>query len=149
MGRWLSWGRWGPDPSRWRWGAEHRVRAEHPLAAEAPDAWPTLDVDLPGDGDTVRAASYGSGSFRVTGVAVARYVFDVGAWDQLLWAVPGGTAEQGPAALNQLDAWAAGKLLPMWYSEEALRPHVISHTHLVWPGGDGSAPGQSPPLGAN
>ncbi len=125
--------RWGSDPSRWRWDAAHRVRAAHALAAEGSDRGPTLDVGLPGDGDTVRAASYGPGSFQVTGASVARYVFDVGAWDQSRWVVPGGTAERGPTALNQLDAWAGGKLVPMWYSEAALQKHVISRTSLRGP----------------
>lgn len=134
---------WGSDPSRWRWDAAHRVQAAHPLEAEAPDTWPTLDVGLPGDGDTVRAASYGPGSFHVTGASVARYVFDVGDWDRSGWVIPGGTTERGPTALNQLDAWARGKVVPMWYSEAALQPHVTSSTHLRGPGEDAcAAPGK-------
>lgn len=125
--------RWGPDPSRWRWGGAHRLQAAHALAAEAPNHWPTLDVGLPGDGDTVRAASYGPGSFQVTGASVARYVFDVGHWDQSGWVVPGGTAESGPMAVNQLDLWTAGQLVPMWYTEEALQPHIVEGTPLAGP----------------
>jgi penicillin amidase len=141
-------GRWGPDPSQWRWDAGHRVQVAHALAADGSDRWPTLDVGLPGDGDTVRAASYGPGSFQVTGASVARYVFDVGAWDQSLWVVPGGTAERGPTALTQLEAWAAGTLLPMWYSEDALKPHITTCREVGGPAGAGGAPMEENPAGA-
>ncbi len=121
----------GPDPSRWRWGALHRLAAQHPRASKDSDAgWPTLAVELPGDGDTVRAASYGPGSFQVTGASVARYVFDLGNWDASGWVVPGGTAERGPGALSQLDAWASGQLIPMWFSEVALAAHVVRRDQL-------------------
>ncbi|MDA8198554.1 MAG: penicillin acylase family protein [Thermaerobacter sp.] len=141
--------RWGPDLSRWRWDAAHRVQAAHPRAAGGSGPWPRLDVGLPGDGDTVRAASYGPGSFQVTGASVARYVFDVGAWDQSRWVVPGGTAEVGPTALNQLDAWAAGTLLPMWYSEDALKPHITTCWELGAPTGTGGAPMGNNPSSAS
>jgi penicillin amidase len=117
-----AWAAGRPDEATRTWGEVHVLAAAPAAAAVLPSA--TLvrlpDTPLPGDGDTVRAAAYGSGSFRVTLASVARYVFDLSDWDRSQWVVPGGVAGSGPHAMDQLGAWEAGRLLPMPYSEAAV-----------------------------
>jgi penicillin amidase len=117
---------YGANIDNWRWGAAHRVAARHPLADQGVDGLPVIDAALPGDSDTVRAASYGPLGFGVTGSSVARYVFDLGDWDRSLWIIPGGVQEIGPHALDQLPGWLAGEPAPMWYSRAAVEAHTVT-----------------------
>ncbi len=114
--------RYGPEPSAWRWGEAHRLSVAPPVVLQGEDEG-GIDIPLPGDGESVRAASFGPGSFLVTGSSVARYVFDVGDWDRSLWVLPGGSAERGPYARNLLPLWADGQFVPMWYGDEAVAAH--------------------------
>jgi penicillin amidase len=117
---------YGGNVRQWRWGAAHRVSARHPLATQGVADLPVIDAALPGDSDTVRAASYGPLGFGVTGASVARYVFDLGDWDRSLWIIPGGVQEIGPHALDQWAGWLAGEPVPMWYSRAAVEAHVVT-----------------------
>lgn len=125
---------YGSDPARWHWGDVHRVVVRHALSETgAADGLPSIDAALPGDSDSVRAASYGPTGFAVTGASVARYVFAVGNWDASLWIVPGGVQEVGPHALDQLGGWLQGVPVPMWYSEEAVAAHTAGEETIAVP----------------
>lgn len=127
-------GQYGSHPEQWRWGLAHQVVAHHPLAGQAGLAGlPAIAARLPGDSDTVRAASYGAATFAVTGTSVARYVFDLDHWDHSAWIIPGGVAEMGAHALDQLDSWKTGGLAPMWFTEAAVSSHVVEERVLPTP----------------
>jgi penicillin amidase len=110
------------------WGEVHRPRLSHPLSALFPEAAPMLDPPaepLAGDGDTVQAngliaplgprAAYG---------ALARYSFDVGAWENSRWSVfLGASGHPGsPHYADQHAMWAACAMALMradWAALEA------------------------------
>ncbi|MBY0335707.1 MAG: penicillin acylase family protein [Acetobacteraceae bacterium] len=110
------------------WGETHRPRFAHPLSGLFPNAAPLLDppaLALGGDGDTVQAnglvAPFGP---RAAYGALARYVFDVGAWENSRWSVfLGASGHPGsPHYRDQHEAWAACRMLPMvsdWSALEA------------------------------
>ena len=60
----------------------------------------------------IAAAGYG-----LTSTSVARYVFDLGDWEQSAWIVPlGASGHPGsPHYADQAPAWAECRLLPMRY----------------------------------
>lgn len=103
------------------WGDIHAVRFAHPLAGLFPPATPSLNPaghPVGGDNDTVFAA----GCLSATGLsavygAVARYVFDVGAWQNCRWIVVSGASGQpeSPHYMDQHKAWANCELVPMLY----------------------------------
>ncbi len=114
--------RYGSEPGTWRWGDAHRLSVAPPVDIQGEHEG-GIDIPLPGDGESVRAASFGPESFLVTGSSVARYVFDIGDWDRSLWVLPGGSAERGEYARNLLPLWAAAQFVPMWYGEAAVAAH--------------------------
>jgi penicillin amidase len=105
------------------WGEVHRPRFAHPLSALFRDAAPLLDPPaaraIGGDGDTVLANGLlpASGP-RATYGALARYCFDVGAWDNSRWAVfHGASGHPGsPHHADQHAAWAETRMVPMRYA---------------------------------
>ena len=71
-----------------------------------------------GDNETVLAnGCYSSTGTRAVYGAVARYVFDVGAWDNSSWVVVTGASgdPDDPHYLDQHERWAAGETVPMRY----------------------------------
>jgi penicillin amidase len=99
----------------------HITRPEHPLSAAFPAAAARLNppaVAMGGDGDTVQAASFiASAGYGLTSTSVARYVFDLGDWEQSAWIVPlGASGHPGsPHYADQARDWASCRLLPMRY----------------------------------
>jgi penicillin amidase len=128
--------RLGDDLSTWRWGALHRCAPHHPLAGDDPERARRLNpppVEVGGEGDTVFAAAHPAGyGYGVTTASVARYVFDLADWDQSRWIVPLGTSGEptSPHFADQQQAWAAGELVPMRYSWEAITDAAESTTTL-------------------
>jgi penicillin amidase len=102
----------------------HRTRVVHPLARSFPDVADELNprsVSMGGDGDCVQAGSAELGTY-VLHSSVARYVFDVGDWDNSGWIVPMGSSghPESPHYADQLDDWADVRLRPMLYSADAI-----------------------------
>jgi penicillin amidase len=103
------------------WGEPHRVRMAHPLAALFPSAASQLEpagASVGGDNDTVLA----TGCYAATGLAaaygaVARYVFDVGAWDNSQWVLFHGSSGHpaSPHYNDQHRDWAECRMVPMLY----------------------------------
>jgi penicillin amidase len=103
------------------WGRQHPAAMVHPLATQFPQAAAQLSPmgsDLGGDNDTVLANGClsSSGTKAVYG-AVARYVFDVGAWQNSRWVVFAGVSGNpaSPHYTDQHTAWAEGRMVPMLY----------------------------------
>jgi penicillin amidase len=63
---------------------------------------------------------------RAAAASVARYVYDLGDWDNSGWVVPHGVSGVRGSGndLGQRDAWLAGELLPMLYSEQAVNKNT-------------------------
>ena len=128
--------RLGPDPAAWRWARLHRTQPRHPLSVSHPELADLLDpppVPMGGDGDTVQQAGFISGAgYAVTGLSVARYVFDLGEWDRSAWIVPlGASGHPGsPHYADQAAAWAETRLLPMRYDWTRIRREAETHQTL-------------------
>ncbi|HEY3902313.1 MAG TPA: penicillin acylase family protein [Streptosporangiaceae bacterium] len=104
------------------WHQEHTAALAHPLTRALPAAPATLSPDgagIGGDNDTVWATGcYAEAGLAAVYGAVARYVFDVGDWDNSTWIVVGGASGDpaSPHYVDQHQAWARCELIPMRYS---------------------------------
>ena len=75
-----------------------------------------------GDSDTPQAAGYSFESYLVSGMSVARYVFDTHNWDNSKWVVPLGSSGH-PGSKHYSDQstiWGDVELIPMLYSWESI-----------------------------
>jgi penicillin amidase len=121
----------GDEVGGWRWGALHVAAPRHPLGRADLDP-PT--VEMGGEWDTVMSAAHAAGSgFNVTTSSVARYAFDLADWDRSGWVVPLGSSGDptSPHFADQQSAWAAGELLPMRFSWDAIVSRAESTTRLA------------------
>ncbi|WP_052402454.1 penicillin acylase family protein [Muricoccus aerilatus] len=109
------------------WGEAHRPRFVHPLSALFPEAAPLLEpraLPIGGDNDTVLANGLLAAAGPAAGYgALARYVFDVGNWDNSRWVVFHGVSGQpgSPHYADQHTEWAATRMVPMLYAWDAVR----------------------------
>ena len=114
--------RLGDDMDAWTWGPVHATRPRHTLSTAFPGLAPLLDppsVPMGGGGETPQAAGFSPADpFTVTGLSVARYVFDLGDWDGSRWAIPlGASGHPGsPHYADQAPVWGEVQLIPMLYS---------------------------------
>lgn len=119
------------------WGDAHRPRFTHPLSAAFPGAAPLLDPPaqaIGGDGDTVFANGLlPHAGTRATYGALARYAFDVGAWENSRWSVfLGASGHPGsPHYANQHAAWAEARMVPMRYGWEGLAATATARQALL------------------
>ncbi len=108
------------------WADRHPVAFSHPLAAAFPGEAGRLNppgAHVGGDNETVLAnGCYSSTGTRAVYGAVARYVFDVGNWDDSSWVVVTGASgdPDDPHHLDQHRLWAAGETVPMRYDWTAI-----------------------------
>ena len=118
------------------WGEAHRPRLAHPLGAVFPEAAPLLDPParaIGGDGDTVFANGLlPSAGPRATYGALARYVFDVGAWENSRWTVFHGTSGHpgSPHYADQHATWAQARLTPMRYAWDGIAASATARQSL-------------------
>jgi penicillin amidase len=111
--------RFGPDRSQWTWGRIHQTRTRHPVGIVLRDAAPELDpapVSMGGDGECANCSGWES-DLVIEHSSVARYVFDVGDWENSGWVVPlGASGDPGSAHYqDQAQSWSQVQLLPMSY----------------------------------
>ena len=121
------------------WGEHHRAALIHPLAAHLGPHASTLSLQgamVGGDNETVLAnGCLAAGGQQAVYGAVARYVFDVGAWDNSRWVVFAGSSGD-PASVHHADQhqiWARGDLVPMLYDWKAIA--VQASTTALLPSG--------------
>jgi penicillin amidase len=114
------------EPAGTPWGQVHAAALTHPLTPLLPGAPPGLSpagAGVGGDNETVWAngCRAESGTAAVYG-AVARYVFDVGDWDNCAWIVAGGASGDpaSPHYADQHDAWSRCELIPMRYDWDTI-----------------------------
>ncbi len=108
---------WGPDMSAWHWGRLHTMTFK---PAVTPPLLPA--VELPGSGDSPRAAEFDGGDFSVVAGASVRMVIDVGDWDRSKAInAPGQSGDPASAHYRDLLApWANGEYVPLLYTRSAI-----------------------------
>ena len=122
----------GADMSSWTWGRVHLTKPRHTLSDSFPDLAQLLDppsLPIGGDGDTPQAGGYSlDNPYTVTGMSVARYVFDTANWDNSRWIVPLGSSGHpgSPHYADQASVWGEVKTVPMIYSWEKIREAALT-----------------------
>lgn len=105
-------GRYGEDPSRWRWGEAHQAVFAHPVLSRLPvvGPWFVERVEQPGDNETLFRGGMGPGSFDSVHGAGYRGVYDLSDPDlSLFLAVPGQSGNPLSAhAHDMLGRWLQG-----------------------------------------
>lgn len=108
------------------WRDVHRAALTHPLTPLLSPAPPELSpagAGVGGDNETVWATGCRaeSGTAAVYG-AIARYVFDVGNWDNSRWIVVAGASGDpaSPHYADQHEAWSRCELIPMRYDWDTI-----------------------------
>jgi penicillin amidase len=118
----------GPDPKTWSWGRLHTMEFHHSLdkVTGAKQLLDPQSVARPGDGDTVNATWFGSGSFEQQGGASYREILDTGDWDHSLAVnTPGQSGQPGsPHYSDLLPLWDKGEYFPLLYSRDAVEKDV-------------------------
>jgi penicillin amidase len=124
----------GPDERGWKWSRLHMTNTVHPLSRVFPDHADELNppsVSCGGDADCVQASSSELGVW-VQHSSVARYVFDLGDWDESGWIVPLGSSGHPESAhyADQATDWADVRLRPMLFSWERIEADAESRQVL-------------------
>jgi len=108
------------------WSELHTAVLAHPLTSLLPGVPAALSppgAGVGGDNETVWAngCRAESGTKAVYG-AVARYVFDVGNWDNSTWIVVGGASGDpaSPHYADQHEPWSRCELIPMQYDWDTI-----------------------------
>jgi penicillin amidase len=117
--------RLGDDPSSWRWGALHRLRLAHPLAAiPGLDAlFTAVDVEVGGDETTVSQMAFDARTgFDVTVMPSWRAVYDLADLDRSVGVLPAGVSGNpaSPHWNDQAERWLAGETHPLPFSPQAV-----------------------------
>jgi len=132
-----------PDSPDVPWRQVHTALLAHPLTAAYPETHLSpAGAGVGGDNETVWASGCRAehGSAAVYG-AVARYVFDVGNWENCAWIVVAGASGDpaSPHYLDQHGAWSRCELIPMLYGWDAIA--VAGPQVTLEPEPDGNVPG--------
>jgi penicillin amidase len=129
--------RLGSDQSQWRWGRLHTALFEHPLASLAPEAmrsqWNIGPVSKAGDGQTLGVSTWHTDDFRLTAGASARFVTDVGDW-QNTWATnsPGQSGDPRSRHYRDLfEDWAYDRYFPLVFDRAAVENATEERIVLV------------------
>jgi len=110
-------GRLGADPAKWRWGAFHQVKFDHPLGSAIPFGLLNIGpFERPGDDDTVNDAPYHlTTPYDLRSHASLRTVVDLADLDNSWSVLPTGQSGQPYAKHwgDQTPLWLRGDLKPM------------------------------------
>ncbi|MEP7075358.1 MAG: penicillin acylase family protein [Acidobacteriota bacterium] len=117
--------RFGPDESKWLWGAVTKARFPHPLAA-APligGQFATPNVPINGSGQTPNVASNVS----------MRLIASPGNWDLTRHVIPLGESgdPKSPHFKDQFDLWRTGTPAVFPFNQTAVDKVVVSNTTLT------------------
>jgi penicillin amidase len=128
--------RLGDDASAWRWGALHRVRLAHPLAAipGLEELFVALDAEMGGDETTVAQSSFDARrGFEAVVIPSWRAVFDLADLDRSVGVLPSGMSGNpaSPHWNDQAALWIAGRTRPMPFTEGAIRSASIGSLELL------------------
>ncbi len=126
----------GDDPAGWRWGAIHRLRLAHPLAA-IPGLEPLFlaaDVELGGDEQTVMQAGFdGREGYPAAVIPSWRAVYDLADLDRSVGVMPAGISGNpaSPHWNDQTERWVGGMPHPLPFSEEAVDAATVGDLRLL------------------
>jgi penicillin amidase len=126
----------GPDPAGWSWGALHRVRLAHPLAA-LPGLEPlftAVDAPFGGDEQTVAQGGFdGRDGYDVAVIPSWRAVYDLADPDRSMGVLPTGVSGNpaSPHWNDQADLWLAGELHPLPFTRPAVEAAAVAALRLV------------------
>jgi penicillin amidase len=119
--------RLGPDPAGWRWGRLHHALFTHPLATAFPDSdqvrgFNVGPIPKAGDNESLGRSGWRPADFRLTNGASARFVADVGDWDNTFATnSPGQSGDSRSPHYRDLFAdWANDRYFPLVYSRAAV-----------------------------
>ena len=128
--------RHGADPTKWKWGDEHRIYFFSPLrrSGTGRDFLGFAEQPMSGSGATLlRALSPFLGGFNVEFFASMRLVADMGDDDKIEAVVAGGVVDRQfhPNQKDQLPAWTEGRLLKWWFAPQQVEAHAVKRQELV------------------
>ena len=130
--------RLGADPAGWTWGRLHQVEFVHALSPAFPksEAVKGFDVGpLPkaGDNETIGRSTWRASDFRLISGASARFVVEVGNWDNALATnTPGQSGDPRSPHYRDLFAdWANNQYFPLLYSRAAVEKAAESKIVLA------------------
>jgi penicillin amidase len=117
--------RLGPDPSRWSWGALHRLRVAHDVFSGVPVLRRAFDLEAGrgGDGATISVGGFAQdGTFRMVEGSSMRQVVDLAPDGAGAYALPGGQSGNAfdPRYRDLFPMWRTGELFRMGEGEVAL-----------------------------
>ncbi len=129
--------RLGPDQAQWAWGRLHHTLFEHALSAMAPEAtrpqWNVGPLPKAGDAETLGVSVWRESDYRLTNGASARFVTDVGNWDET-WATntPGQSGDPRSPHYRDLFAdWANDNYFPLLSDRNAIEKNASQRIVLV------------------
>jgi penicillin G amidase len=120
------------------WGKRHLPKLSHllaPVFREQSSLLNRVSTPVASDNDTVFATGYASSvGARTIYASLARYVFDVGTWENCQWIVFHGVSGDPthPWDMNQNPIWAKGEMIPMLYDWSGIRARAISRESLIF-----------------
>ncbi|MBT6177362.1 MAG: penicillin acylase family protein [Deltaproteobacteria bacterium] len=120
-----------PDFKNWAWGNYHQLTFR---STSGDSRWDLGPYPLGGSERTVaKASEEGEGPFGVRSAASMRFVVELSDPPRGLGSLPGGQRDvehnETPAPI---EAWVAGKLRPMYFTDEAIKNNQVSQQLLVW-----------------
>jgi penicillin amidase len=122
------------------WGDIHSVAFSHPMTRSSAlgwllaDSWNRGPFAIGGGNDTVNAQYWSRSSpFSVAAIPAARFVADVGAWDQTVLVLPIGQSGRpwSPHYSDQLATWMRGGSHTLAFSETAVDREAIARLEMV------------------
>ncbi|HVO31104.1 MAG TPA: penicillin acylase family protein [bacterium] len=124
--------RHGPTPRRWKWGRVRPLTLKHPFGA-VPLLAPIFDIGpIPVGGDPNTPAQASVDPFQPDAnppfIASLRAVFDVGAWEECRFGLPGGQSGNpcSPHYGDLLDAWRSGEGIAIAWDSAEVRAVTVS-----------------------
>jgi penicillin amidase len=126
----------GADPTKWKWGDEHRIAFVSPLrrSGTGRDFMGYAEAPMSGSGATLlRALTPFMSGFNVEFFASMRLVADMGDDQKIEAVVSGGVVDRQfhPHQKDQLSAWSEGRLLPWWFAPQQVEAHAVRRQELL------------------
>ncbi len=137
----------GPEPRRWAWGEVRPLVMHHPLSRGPGLRGKVLGaifnlgpIPCGGDSDTINQAAVLplQPEAPTDNIASLRAVFDVGAWHNSRFSLPGGQSGNplSPHYADLWPLWQRGEGVPIAFTEEEVRQATVATLKLVPAGGN-------------
>jgi penicillin amidase len=130
--------RLGADPAGWTWGRLHQAEFVHPLAPAFPNdpvarSYTVGPMGKSGDNETLGRSTWRASDYRLTNGASARFVADVGSWDNTVATnTPGQSGDpRSPHYRDLFAPWANNDYFPLLYSRAAVEKAAESRILLT------------------